>query len=291
MLLETQPELREEAAASSLFDLLQRTAKRVTVDGEELFVVEGDLTLDEDQLMVYAINQEKRQTEQILGIIPGGLGVGITNIQPDPQSASLVGIITQGGKIVRWREGVTLTYCVLRGTFSSQEQYALVRVNMQKATADWQRVCGVQFEHSADLDESPGAQNPGVLFTVRGIDAGGQFIASAFFPNDPSSRRRVLIDGSYFNTSLRFDKVGVLRHELGHVLGFRHEHIRSDAPAACPDEELFGTTPLTAYDPQSVMHYFCGDVGSAELAVTEVDKLGSQKLYGPPFDQFSFVEE
>src|SRR3712207_6106270 len=151
MLLETQPELREEAAASSLFDLLQRTAKRVTVDGEELFVVEGDLTLDEDQLMVYAINQEKRQTEQILGIIPGGLGVGITNIQPDPQSASLVGIITQGGKIVRWREGVTLTYCVLRGTFSSQEQYALVRANMQKATEDWQRVCGVQFEHRADL--------------------------------------------------------------------------------------------------------------------------------------------
>jgi hypothetical protein len=39
------------------------------------------------------------------------------------------------------------------------------------------------------------------------------------------------------------------------------------------------------------MHYFCGGVGSTELAITELDKAGSQKVYGPPFDQFFYIEE
>jgi hypothetical protein len=292
MMLEWR-QLREEAAESSLLHLLKRTAKRVTVDGEDFYVVESDLILDEDQLQIYAINEERRRTEQVLGLTPGSLETGIANIGSNigSMSEALVGIIAAGGKIVRWQENLTLTYCVLRDTFTNQERYELVRENVQKATEDWQGVCGIRFEHRAVLDDSPGTQNPGVLFTVREFDAGGQFIATAFFPTDPRNRRRVLIDGSYFAPDLRFDKVGVLRHELGHVLGFRHEHIRSDAPAACPDEPLFGTTPLTAYDPQSVMHYFCGGVGSAELALTELDKLGSQKLYGPPLDQFFFVEE
>jgi hypothetical protein len=280
---------------SSLLDYLKSTAKAVAVDGEDFYVVEGDLLLDEDQLEIYAINEEKRRTEQRLGFAPGSLQTGIVNIQPDPQSAALVGIITQEGKIVRWREGLTLTYCVLSGTFSSQEQYELVRENMQQATEDWERICGIRFEHRAELDDSPGTQNPGVLFTVREFDAGGQFIASAFFPTDPRNRRRVLIDPSYYDPGLRFNKVGVLRHELGHALGFWHEYIRGDAPAACPDEPLFARggmpTALTAYDPKSVMHYFCGGVGSSELALTEIDKLGAQKLYGLPLDQVFYVEE
>jgi hypothetical protein len=295
MIFERQPALRDEAAESSLLDLLKSTAKTVTVDDEDFCIVEGDLILDADQLAIYAINEERRRRERALGIAPGGLQTGTANIGPEPMSGALMGILTLGGKLVRWKEGVTLTYCVLRGTFSSQERYELVRDNMQKATEDWQRICGVRFEHRAELDNSTGTNNPGVLFTVREFDAGGQFIASAFFPTDPRSRRRVLIDGSYFAPSLRFDKVGVLRHELGHTIGCRHEHIRSDAPAACPDEPMFtsgGTaTPLTAYDPRSVMHYFCGGVGSAELVLTELDKLGAQTLYGPPVEQFFFVEE
>jgi len=294
-MLERQPELSEEAAESSLLDRLKGTAKTVSVDGEDFYVVEGDLILDEDQLMIYAINEERRRTEQAHGLAPGSLLAGVANIGPDPVTGALMGILSVGGKLVRWKADVTLTYSVLRDTFSSQERYELVRENMQEATEAWQRICGVHFEHRAELDESAGTQNPGLLFTVREFDASGQFIASAFFPTDPRNRRRVLIDRSYFAPDLGFDKVGVLRHELGHTLGFRHEHIRANAPAACPDEPLFTSggraTPLPAYDPKSVMHYFCGGVGSRELALTELDKLGAHKLYGPPVDQFFFVEE
>jgi hypothetical protein len=111
---------------------------------------------------------------------------------------------------------------------------------------------------------------------------GGALIAAAFFPNDPVDRRRVIIDPVYYAADLGFDRVGILRHELGHVLGFRHEHIRSQAPPLCPDEETDGVLNLTDYDPQSVMHYFCGEVGSRELTITELDRIGAQVVYGPP---------
>src|SRR5678815_2857671 len=54
---------------------------------------------------------------------------------------------------------------------------------------------------------------------------------------------------------------GVARHELGHILGFRHEH--PWAPGAPCSEQQTYTAPnvdltgrrLTAYDQVSVMHY------------------------------------
>ena len=113
------------------------------------------------------------------------------------------------------------------------------------------------------------------MFVVREFDADGKFIASAFFPNDPVERRRADIDPSYYTTS--FDKVGVLRHELGHVLGFRHEHIRNEAPPVCPNEPLWDTKVLTKYDPKSVMHYFCGGVGSNALKISELDRKGARR--------------
>ena len=82
----------------------------------------------------------------------------------------------------------------------------------------------------------------------------------------------------------------MLRHELGHVLGFRHEHIRVEAPAACPDEDIADISILTGYDPKSVMHYFCGSVGNKKLLITDLDVVGSQKLYGPPLSVFQLVD-
>ena len=113
-------------------------------------------------------------------------------------------------------------------------------------------------------------------------------IASSFFPSDPPDRRHMLIDPTYFTTS--FDKVGVLRHELGHVLGFRHEHIRNDAPPVCPNEPLWDTQVLSVYDPKSVMHYFCGGVGSHDLQITDLDRKGARMVYGPPLAASAMVE-
>lgn len=280
-------------AQEDTFSRLKRTLKTVVIeeeDGtkEEFYRVEGDMLLDEDQLMAYALQQDAADKEKALKKERAALGAG--DIGPQMGRSSLVAVTSAQGKFVRWKPGMALSYCVLKNTFTTEADYNLVVGNVKAATLGWESVCGIKFEYKPQLDNGTSTKPEGVLFPVRQIDAGGQFIAAAFFPTDPKNRRRLLIDPSYFDPGLGFDKVGVLRHELGHVLGWRHEHIRSEAPAICPDEDVANTVNLTDYDPQSVMHYFCGNVGSRDLAITDVDKIGSQKVYGLPLDSFNYVE-
>jgi hypothetical protein len=262
--------------------------RMVLIDNEIFTIVEGDLILDDDQKDLWQEAQTARNSQFTSQLRAEAVGLGeAALVQHGATTSYLVGIM-QDGKLVRWPPGTELTYCVLLTTFPRQEWYEEVVANMQQATADWEAVCGVRFRYVPTLDTSSSVRPQGVLFPVRYISAGGAFVAASFFPNDPSGRRRMLIDPSYFTTS--FDHVGVLRHELGHVIGFRHEHIRSGAPAICPHEDTTGTLNLTNYDPRSVMHYFCGGVGSKKLGITEIDRMGAQQLYGPPLSAFQHAE-
>ena len=270
--------------AETLFERLQKTLKTQTIDGEEFWIAEGDTLLDIDQLEIYAGQREKADEARRAAALADQAGLGLQRL--GMQARGLIAL-TQNGKVVRWAPDMVLAYRVARPTFVNPGEYETVVAAMRDATAAWERTCGVRFEHKADLDDRAGIDPAGAVFAVRAIDAGGVFIASAFFPNDPINRRRVLIDPSFFTTS--FDRTGVLRHELGHVLGFRHEHIHKNAPPTCPDEPDFDAQYLTEYDPQSVMHYFCGEVGSRDLKITDIDRVGAQQIYGPPHAATTFV--
>lgn len=268
-----------------LYSLLKGKLNTVEVDGDTLYVAEGDTLLDSDQLRIYAEVREQEVKARDAAKRADEAGFGTAPLE-EPSRGLVAG--TKNGKIVRWKPGAPLTYRVARDTFGAEAQYRLVVDSMKAAIEAWERTCGVNFEHRSALDTRPGAGPEGLLFVVRGFDAGGKFIASAFFPSDPPERRRVLIDPSYFTTS--FDKVGVLRHELGHVLGFRHEHIRHEAPPVCPNEPLWDIKVLGAYDPTSVMHYFCGGVGTNALKISALDRQGAQRVYGPPLASAALVE-
>jgi hypothetical protein len=286
-MLASDTDVRDEVLGSDLFPQLRAKLKTVSIDGETYYVAEGDTLLDEDQLAIYAFQRQKEDEARRAVATASAAGLGL--VHPlDVAPRGLLGL-TQNGRIVRWQPGFVLTYRVARDTFSSTQNYQLAADSVQAATQAWEQTCGVKFEYRSDLDAQPGSGPAGAVFSVRQIDAGGDFIAAAFFPNDPPARRRVLIDPSFFSANLGFDRVGVLRHELGHVLGFQHEHIRSGAPPVCPHESLDGTIDLTKYDPQSVMHYFCGGVGSRDLKITELDRIGSQRIYGPPLNGVEFI--
>lgn len=264
--------------AKALFTKL-RSRPGIKIGDTTYWRVEGDMLLNEEELRDYADRTAALAAAQAAGR-DSGLGL----------VAEYVGTAADG-KVVRWAPGVELSYTVLRKTFTigGNPGYELAVDSVRRAVEDWMETCGVQFTYKAQLDGSDSLRPPGALFVVRELDAGGEFIAAAFFPRDPVERRHVLVDPSFYAPSLSFDRVGVFRHELGHVLGFRHEHIRSGKPAGCPDEDTYGTVNLTDYDPRSVMHYFCGKLGSKDLSITAKDREASQLVYGPPLGGFHFV--
>jgi hypothetical protein len=280
------PQLKETAQQTHAYEALSARKRDVNVDGATYAVLEGDLLYDDDELSLYALQQASREEGGVIS------PMAQTPLEPAP---ALVGI-SAGSRIIRWAPGKVLGYAVNRDSFPSRQHYDAVREAMASAAEAWEGTCGIAFNHFSQHDQhsdpatTPSEIDPSLVFVVRYIDAGGQFIAAAFFPTYPPKRRRVLIDPSYFADDLGFDPVGVLRHELGHVLGFRHEHIRSGAPALCPQEQTTDVVDLTAYDPQSVMHYFCGGVGSRDLKITDLDRQGAQKLYGPPLSSLQLVE-
>lgn len=157
---------------------------------------------------------------------------------------------------------------------------------MQIAERSWMDAANIHFKHLAEHDTvSPSSipKDP-IIFYVQYFDKPATFVAKAFFPKDSAYRRKVLVRPSLFNPYLTVSRPGVLRHELGHILGARHEHIWSHVEK-CRSESLTiryrSAQQVTEYDPYSVMHYLCGDLGSRTLELTSFDIAGIQKLYGP----------
>lgn len=186
-------------------------------------------------------------------------------------------VMTSAGKDVKWTasQALNITYCVST-TFGSN--YNAVVTAMNTAAGAWEGAAKVNFVHVSTQDGSCNAQNKNVVFDVRPVNVGGQYLARAFFPNQSRSSRNVLIDNSAFTSSVKLD--AILRHELGHTLGFRHEHTRPEAGVCFEDNNWRGLTP---YDSSSVMHYpQCNGTNSWSLTLTAQDKAGAASLYGAP---------
>lgn len=166
-----------------------------------------------------------------------------------------------------------LTYCVST-TFGSQ--YDTVVAAMASATGAWEGVAGVNYTHVSAEDSRCDRSNTRVLFDVNPVNTTA-YAARAFFPGQGRSTRNVLVAPMAFRSSTPL--VGILRHELGHTLGFLHEHIRRPR-SPCPEGGTY--RGLTEYDPGSVMHYpQCGGT-NFRLELSALDIAGVQSVYGGP---------
>lgn len=168
-----------------------------------------------------------------------------------------------------------LSYCV-SNDFGTRK--ATVVSSMQAAAQSWMAVANLRFVYVPAQDGNCTRSNSSVLFNVRPINANGDYLAAAFFPSNGRSARELVIDNSLFAGGVSV--TGVLRHELGHALGFRHEHTRPEAGTCFEDT---GWRAVTAYDSSSVMHYpQCNGTNNWNLPLTQLDIQGVQALYGAP---------
>lgn len=182
-----------------------------------------------------------------------------------------------GGRDAVWSgaQRRALTYCVST-TFGSR--HGQVVAAMREATEAWEAVADVDFQHASDEDRRCDASNGAVIFDVRPV-RGASYLARAFFPYSARRSRNVLVNDSSFTVRAPLSLVGIMRHELGHVLGFRHEHTRPEAGRCYEDGNWRG---VTEYDRASVMHYpHCGGTDSA-LTLSALDAEGAAALYGAP---------
>lgn len=196
---------------------------------------------------------------------------------PTTMNAGELKVMVVGGQTIIWPKGKrALEYSIDRASFITQSRYDTVVEAMKKATAAWVDACptcDLSFTHRAEYDGKPDINQ--VTFVVAYYPQNVEWIAMAFFPNEEQALHYVWIAPSFFNPG-QVPSVGVLRHELGHVLGYRHEHIEGIAGCNTEDNDW---KAVTKYDPRSVMHYFCGNGGVFDLDLSSKDKEGHAATY------------
>jgi hypothetical protein len=292
---------------SKFVDDALKKCERVKINGETKYVFEGDLLLTKTQLTQFvALQYEIRELRLAASAsLEGGDSPPINlEMQPldrektrSPHLRDLLQAIVQkrgDGKIDQWPRGTVLGYCVLARSFKKKQgNYRSVVQLIERAASDWERVCGIRFEHLSSLDnlefdkatgQPPKA--PGLVFTVS-EDKPCSLLAHAFFPSESANwaNCRLWVNRASFNVLSDSAKVGIIRHELGHILGLLHENASSGAPEGCRDYPLLKfeqLAPIT-YDAQSVMRMFCGDTVAGDFIrnISSYDGAAACTLYGP----------
>jgi hypothetical protein len=229
------------------------------------YVLNGDEpVLDEAQLReVYAayLDSVTRASTPGYGTTTQGLILNVAN-----------------GAYDRWSpaSAMDLRYCVSTTSFGLR--YAQVVLAMQNAAKAWENVARVKFIHDVTKDVLCNDSTEGVVFNVRQV-TGTNYLALAFFPSSSRAYRVLQIDTAIYGNIAPITLTGVLRHELGHILGFRHEHTRPEAGTCFENNSWY---PVTPYDSKSVMHYpHCNGTQTGDLNLTAYDIGGAAAVYPP----------
>ncbi len=245
-------------------------ATRTSEEGRTYFLVGGDLVVKEEKLL-------REAYDEYIAV----LRAEASGLSTAEQESTVM--LKPNGQDDIWSpaQRANLTYCVDNAWGTSKQR---VIDEMAAATAAWEAVANVNFIYVPSQDGNCGSAPSGVLFSVRRQSSGG---GCAFFPQDGIScegTRVMTYSLSNVPGAPAVTTTGIVRHELGHILGLRHEHIRSGFSCNGGFEPTSNARNVTAYDSASVMHYpWCqGATNTSDLNITALDAQGLRLLYGEP---------
>ncbi|GFF57252.1 hypothetical protein IFM51744_10241 [Aspergillus udagawae] len=160
-------------------------------------------------------------------------------------SAHTAALQVGDGKIIpRWKTGPnkTVNFAAFANGYPKPELALIAAQALKEAADEWNTLnLGVQFKWVAKLEDA--------AFALSFAGDQGGVLAEAFFPNEADLNVLNVYNGAFRPGTVQYLK-NIFLHELGHVLGLRHEF--------APELEDTGdnyTVQIGPRNPLSVMGY------------------------------------
>ncbi len=155
------------------------------------------------------------------------------------------------GSLCLWESGSTINWIARMDGYPSHRHAMEAASALFKATNRWNTAMDgrVRFQYVTRFDDA-------CFQLVYGGNRGAVF-ASAFFPDQwRNSLNTLYVFDAQFTQKNRPYIVNTFLHELGHVLGLRHEHSHSGVPGWLPPEDRVNGAESIVWgtrNPRSVM--------------------------------------
>lgn len=213
---------------------------------------------------------EKYECQTQDGRVPtfGAASASYFTTDPKDNDSLVIGI---GSIIPRWdvhREpNRKLLYFVQKDTFPTGEAAQFAAATLQQAADEWNNLkLGVTITSTSDR----AAANFDLVYRPSG--PGSRTLAMAFFPNEVD-QDVIVFERSFSSQANKAILKNIFMHELGHVLGLRHEFAITGDPAKDLDPEGDGAVQFMGNNYKSIMSY------NFPPTMQQSDKDGIQAFY------------